>query len=56
MSMFFCKRCDFLRDSDDGCEEVAGHLVCADCLEEAEGPDEVEEQVRAERASPNPTI
>lgn len=44
--MFFCERCDFLRDSDDGCEEVAGHLVCAACADEI--ADDEEEQGRSE--------
>lgn len=42
MSVFYCRLCDFLCDSDDGAEEVAGRLVCADCMDEME--DEVEEQ------------
>lgn len=50
--MFFCERCDFLRDSDDGCEEVAGHLVCAACADAMD--DDEGEQVRSE-AEPVPS-
>lgn len=51
MSMFFCAKCDNLRDSDDGCEEATGNrLVCAECV------DEIEEQVRGiKRAAPKPS-
>lgn len=56
MSMFWCANCAELRDSDDGCVERGNALVCVDC--EADGLDEVAEQVRsAEGASqphPNP--
>jgi len=51
MSMFVCARCDSIRDSDDGCEEVAGHLVCAACADEI--ADDEEEQARSE-AEPVP--
>jgi hypothetical protein len=34
MSMFFCVECDQMRDSDDGCEETGGHLLCSDCADE----------------------
>lgn len=34
MSMFFCQRCDQMRDSDDGCEELGKNLVCLDCYED----------------------
>lgn len=33
MSIFYCHQCDNLRDADDGCEEIAGALVCVDCAE-----------------------
>jgi hypothetical protein len=32
--MFFCTRCDMMRDSDDGAEELRGELVCASCVED----------------------
>lgn len=39
MSMFFCARCDNLRDSDDGCEEAPGYrLWCIDCADEEDDP------------------
>jgi len=32
MPMFRCDRCDEMRDSDDGCEEVNnGDLICHRC-------------------------
>ncbi len=31
MSIFICAACGGYADSDDGCEEVAGRLVCIDC-------------------------
>jgi hypothetical protein len=35
MSMFFCHRCDTLRDSDDGCKEGPRFsLICAACMDE----------------------
>lgn len=34
MSMFFCQRCDQMRDADDGCEELGKNLICLDCYEE----------------------
>ena len=37
MSMFWCARCDELRDSDDGCEEYGPKgtdLICVDCMDE----------------------
>ena len=33
MSLFYCQECDELRDSDDGCEEMSGGLVCEDCAD-----------------------
>ncbi len=40
MSMFWCQRCDALRDSDDGCVEgEAGKgsgLICGDCANDLE--------------------
>lgn len=41
MSMFLCKACDNLRDSDDGCEEYEGGLMCEDCMSNRE--DEIPE-------------
>lgn len=39
MSMFFCQRCDHLRDSDDGCKEGPRFsLICSDCMDDE--PDE----------------
>jgi hypothetical protein len=34
MGMFWCQRCQELADSDDGCEDRAGTLICAVCMEE----------------------
>lgn len=35
MSVFFCHRCDNLRDSDDGCKEGPRFsLICSDCMDE----------------------
>jgi hypothetical protein len=34
VSIFYCNRCDELRDADDGCDEVGGELVCVECAEE----------------------
>ncbi len=37
MAMFFCARCDNLRDSDDGCAEYGTkgtELMCVDCMDE----------------------
>lgn len=31
MSIFICAACGGYADADDGCEEVAGRLVCIDC-------------------------
>lgn len=39
MSMFWCAKCDNLRDSDDGCQEYGPkgtELICADCMDEEE--------------------
>ena len=44
MSMFFCAKCDNLRDADDGCEEAPSppypkfQLICEDCI--SNEPDE----------------
>lgn len=46
MSMFFCARCDNLRDSDEGCEEVGEpdfppfSLLCIECGNEYPEPKE----------------
>jgi hypothetical protein len=49
MAMFFCARCDNLRDSDDGCDEAPGfRLYCAECADELE---EQRERRKEERAS-----
>ena len=41
--MFWCAKCDQLRDSDSGCAEVDGKLICEDCeinsIIDAEGED-----------------
>lgn len=31
MSIFICAACAAYADADDGCEEVAGRLICIDC-------------------------
>lgn len=39
MSIFYCNRCDELRDADDGCAEDPGNdldLICVDCMEQDE--------------------
>ncbi len=45
MSMFWCQRCDEMRDSDDGCVEgEAGKgsgLICADCMADMEDDEPV---------------
>jgi|JI9StandDraft_1071089.scaffolds.fasta_scaffold141684_2 hypothetical protein len=45
MSMFFCAKCENLRDSDEGCEEAPAsrygkpfQLICAECIEEEPTP------------------
>lgn len=39
MSLFYCHECDSLSDADDGCEEIAGGLICVECAEELEEED-----------------
>ena len=41
MGLFFCARCDCLRDADSGCEEAPAalgkfRLICAECALEME--------------------
>lgn len=38
MSMFYCAKCDMLRDSDEGCESTPNglDLICVECAEETE--------------------
>lgn len=43
MSMFYCSRCAQLRDSDDGCEEVLGRLLCSYCGDEVDDEEEERE-------------
>lgn len=50
MSIFYCNHCDNLRDADDGCEEIAGDLVCVDCAEDLQAEAEEAEDLR--RANP----
>lgn len=40
MSMFYCVRCDNLKDSDDGCKEAPNgtDLICVECMDEEEDP------------------
>ena len=46
MSMFYCHGCCRMRDSDDGCEEYGGNLLCLGCSEEYEA-DMAELEARA---------
>lgn len=41
MSMFFCAKCDELRDSDEGCEATKSGLglICEACISEREDDD-----------------
>jgi hypothetical protein len=34
MSLFLCGECDQIRDSDDGCEETRGLLICVECADD----------------------
>jgi len=34
MSMFLCDHCQHMADSDDGCTEYLGHLICEECAED----------------------
>jgi hypothetical protein len=43
MSIFWCARCDNLRDSDDGCQEYGKkgtELMCQQCVEDCESAEE----------------
>ena len=45
MSIFYCTSCAQLRDSDEGCEEIRGELLCQRCADEI---GEEREEVRTE--------
>ena len=57
MSMFWCSRCDDMKDADDGCDEAPGkplELICIECVmaleeEAADLEDELSDMTTRER-------
>jgi hypothetical protein len=49
MSIFYCESCHALRDSDEGCEEVNGELVCQRCAERLDDIEAAEAELFMQR-------
>lgn len=44
MSIFVCAACGGYADADDGCEEVAGRLICTECDQDRGAVEAIEQE------------